>query len=83
MQKCQILPCILPSSEDKIESVMKMKEQKNSSGASKEARKRPDPVALAREFRMTGDARIRSDVEGSYTGVTRDGERPVQDADDL
>jgi len=24
-----------------------------------------------------------SDVLGSYTGMTRDGERPVQDADDL
>ncbi len=27
--------------------------------------------------------KIKSDVEGSYTGVSVDGSRPVQDADDL
>ena len=26
---------------------------------------------------------IPSDVDGSYTGVTREGDAPVQDADDL
>lgn len=26
---------------------------------------------------------IYSDVQGSYTGVPEDGERPIQDADDL
>lgn len=26
---------------------------------------------------------IYSDVQGSYTGVTEDGEKPIQDADDL
>ncbi len=28
-------------------------------------------------------AQIPSDVTGSYTGVPEDGQRPVQDADDL
>ena len=83
MQKCQNLPLIPPSTAGKIGLVMTMKEKKNSSEASKEARKHPDPITLAREFRLTGDATIRSDVEGSYTGITRNGERPVQDADDL
>ena len=27
--------------------------------------------------------RIKSDVEGSYTGISEDGSAPVQDADDL
>ncbi len=32
---------------------------------------------------MTDRGGFPSDVQGSYTGMTDDGERPVQDADDL
>ncbi|MBO5221990.1 MAG: hypothetical protein J6C26_06730 [Clostridia bacterium] len=60
-----------------------MDKKKNSSAPSKEERKRPDPISLAREFRMTRDDGIRSDVLGSYTGVTREGDTPIQDVDDL
>ena len=83
MQKCQILPHIPSMGRDKLSSVMKMKEKKNSSVPSKEAHKQPDPASLAKEFRMTRDDGIRSDVLGSYTGVTREGDTPIQDADDL
>ena len=39
---------------------------------------------MTRVLRRTGKGRIRSDVEGSYTGVPeRAGEKPIQDADDL
>lgn len=61
---------------------MQMERKKKTSAPSKAAGK-IDPVALARSFRKTRDDSIRSDVDGSYTGVTRDGESPVQDADDL
>jgi len=60
-----------------------MKKKKNSSAASGEVRKKPDPVSLAKEFRTTRDDGIRSDVLGSYTGVTREGDTPIQDVDDL
>ena len=36
------------------------------------------------DFRTTAETPpIASDVLGSYTGITEDGEPPVQDADDL
>ncbi|MBP3301370.1 MAG: hypothetical protein J6M34_07710 [Clostridia bacterium] len=60
-----------------------MKETKNSSASAGKRCKKIDPVALAREFRETRDERIRSDVQGSYTGVTREGDTPIQDVDDL
>lgn len=34
-------------------------------------------------IRKEGKGSIKSDVNGSYTGMTIDNERPVQDADDL
>lgn len=54
----------------------------------REPKKKPD----RREIRLPGTehgggeplrAEIPSDVLGSYTGVPLDGERPVQDQDDL
>ena len=37
-----------------------------------------------KSVRATGDKSIKSDVQGSYTGVPSDPyERPIQDADDL
>ena len=33
--------------------------------------------------KVTSGEHIKTDVLGSYTGVPLDGERPVQDADDL
>lgn len=60
-----------------------MEKEKNSSARSNERRTKPDPVSLARSFRMTRDDGIRSDVDGSYTGVTREGDTPIQDVDDL
>ena len=60
-----------------------MEQKKNSSARSNDRRKPVDPIELARTFRTTRDDRIRSDVNGSYTGVTREGEPPVQDVDDL
>lgn len=83
MQKCQILPHIAPERRDKLRRVMKMKDKNHSSAASREERKKHDPIALAREFRKSGDNRIHSDVQGSYTGITREGDTPIQDADDL
>ncbi len=41
-----------------------------------------DPVIMAEELAQQGD-NIVTDVLGSYTGMTVDGEAPVQDADDL
>ena len=38
---------------------------------------------IAMTLREEGDDEIQSDVNGSYTGMTNDGEVPVQDADDL
>ena len=38
---------------------------------------------IAMTLRKEGDDEIQSDVNGSYTGMTNDGEVPVQDADDL
>lgn len=40
-----------------------------------------DPINAAQS--MTEKGRIRSDILGSYTGMTADGDRPEQDADDL
>ncbi len=62
---------------------MKMEQKKNSSAATKPCRKKVNPVSLARSFRNTCDDRIRSDVDGSYTGVPREGDTPIQDVDDL
>jgi len=42
-----------------------------------------DPRELARVMREMSRGSIPSDVQGSYTGTPRDGEKPVQDADDL
>ncbi len=33
--------------------------------------------------KVTSGEHIKSDVQGWYTGVPLDGERPIQDADDL
>jgi hypothetical protein len=60
-----------------------MEQKKNSSAQSTDERTRTDPVSLARSFRKTRDETIRSDVDGSYTGVTREGDTPIQDVDDL
>lgn len=38
---------------------------------------------IARTLREMNQAEIASDILGSYTGLTRDGEQPEQDADDL
>lgn len=38
---------------------------------------------IAATLKNAGKHGIPSDVSGSYTGVTIDDERPVQDADDL
>ncbi len=40
-----------------------------------------DPINAAQS--MTEKGRIPSDILGSYTGMTTDGDRPEQDADDL
>ncbi|MCL2772614.1 MAG: hypothetical protein FWD71_04610 [Oscillospiraceae bacterium] len=37
----------------------------------------------AKKMRSASDARIKSDVLGSYTGMFYDGDEPDQDADDL
>lgn len=60
-----------------------MDKKQNSSAQSNETRNRVDPISLARSFRKTRDDGIRSDVDGSYTGVTREGDTPIQDVDDL
>lgn len=39
--------------------------------------------SIANTLRNEGNGPITSDVAGSYTGMTIDGETPVQDADDL
>jgi len=51
-------------------------EQRKSSG--KQPKREPSDFRAAAET-----PGIPSDVLGSYTGITEDGERPVQDADDL
>ena len=48
-----------------------------------EQKKPMDPAILAATMRKLNQRGIKSDVEGSYTGTRRDGEPPVQDADDL
>ena len=42
-----------------------------------------DPIIAARELRAPGEQNIVSDVDGWYTGTTRQGDAPEQDADDL
>ncbi len=44
----------------------------------KQAKREPSDFRAAAETPP-----IASDVLGSYTGITEDGEQPVQDADDL
>lgn len=39
--------------------------------------------AIASTLREQNKKSIPSDVDGSYTGVTSEGDAPVQDADDL
>ena len=34
-------------------------------------------------MKKSGRGRIESDVEGSYRGISKDGDSPVQDSDDL
>lgn len=41
------------------------------------------PDACAHTLPLEGKGTIRSDIQGSYTGMDIDGGRPVQDADDL
>lgn len=60
-----------------------MEQKKNSSAKSDGTRTHVDPIKLAESFRETRDDGIRSDVDGSYTGVTREGDTPIQDVDDL
>ncbi len=48
-----------------------------------EPKKPMDPAILAATMRKLNQRGIKSDVEGSYTGTGREGEPPVQDADDL
>ena len=40
-------------------------------------------LADARTLQQQGRGEIYSDVQGSYTGCPVDGDKPVQDADDL
>ena len=42
-----------------------------------------DIYDLATTVRNEGTGKISSDVSGSYTGMSNDGERPIQDVDDL
>ncbi len=42
-----------------------------------------DIYDLATTVRNEGTGKIASDVSGSYTGMTNDNEKPIQDADDL
>lgn len=44
---------------------------------------RSSETAEAQNTNPDNSNQIYSDVLGSYTGVTQDGERPIQDADDL
>ena len=60
-----------------------MEQKKNSSAKSNETRTHVEPIELARSFRKSRDDGIRSDVNGSYTGVTCEGDTPIQDVDDL
>ena len=42
------------------------------------------PKKKVKSIKVAGESTIKSDVQGSYTGVpTEPYERPVQDADDL
>lgn len=46
--------------------------------------KKKNTVRKVKSVRTTGEKAVKSDVQGSYTGVPEDPyERPVQDADDL
>ena len=40
-------------------------------------------IEVAKTLREQNHGEIQSDVLGSYTGMTEEGSRPVQDADDL
>ena len=40
-------------------------------------------IEVAKTLREQNQGEISSDVLGSYTGLTKEGARPVQDADDL
>lgn len=42
-----------------------------------------DETAEAQNINPDNTSNVFSDVLGSYTGVTEDGEPPIQDADDL
>ena len=42
-----------------------------------------DVYDLASTLKNEGNGSINSDVTGSYTGMTNDNEKPIQDADDL
>lgn len=47
-------------------------------------RKNKSAVRKVKAIKATGKKAIKSDVQGSYTGIADDPyERPVQDADDL
>ncbi len=41
------------------------------------------PSKIAETIPLQGKGEIKADTEGSYTGISIDGEKPVQDADDL
>ncbi len=49
----------------------------------KDPRIMPHPITEPLVKPIIGEEDILSDVQGSYTGVPIDGQRPIQDADDL
>lgn len=49
----------------------------------KKEKHQSDKTAEAKNVNPYNTHHIFSDVLGSYTGVTEDGEPPIQDADDL
>lgn len=83
MDKRKIFPNIFYYLHRKLFAVIRMDKKKSSSVQSEKTHDHVDPISLARSFRKTRDDGIRSDVDGSYTGVTREGDTPIQDVDDL
>ena len=49
----------------------------------KEQKKKKEATLEPKNINSLNPENIYSDVLGSYTGVTEDGEKPIQDADDL
>lgn len=55
--------------------------QKNNKTITEQVQKKT--LKIAQTLKNQNKEEIASDVTGSYTGETRDGEQPIQDADDL